>query len=78
MTTFEKIKEFDIDSMAHFIIELINTTEERLLRQLHEQGINCSIVRPSPEFQYVDSMAFLSKEVDDEHDEFNEYDSSNT
>ena len=75
MTTFEKIKEFDIDDMAHFIIELINTAEERLLQQLHEQGINCSIVRPSPEFQYADNMAFLLMEVDDEHDE---HDSSNT
>ena len=78
MTVYEKIREFTIEDMANFVMELINTTEIRLLQQLQDQGINCSIVRPSPELQYADNLVFLLKEVDDEHDEYDEHDSGNT
>ena len=71
------IKEFDINDMTHFIMELINVTEERLLQQLHEQGYDASLVRLSPELQYADNLAFLLKEVDDnEYDDW--YDSDDT
>lgn len=68
MTVYDKIKQFDINAMTHFIMELINVTEERLLQQLYEQGCDVSLVRPSPELQYADNMAFLLKEVDDDYD----------
>lgn len=73
MTTYEKIKEFDINDMTHFIVELINTTEERLLQQLYEQGCDVSLVRPSPEFQYADNLAFLLKEIDDDYNSDSNY-----
>lgn len=63
MTYFENIKEMDIDALAAFIYGLIDSTEEKIQKQLHKQGIEFDRISVAPEIQIANHKRFLNSEV---------------
>ena len=65
MTLYEKILTFNVDDMAIFIQEIVNSTEERLLQDVSKQGYEVSLVRIHPDVQFANNLKTLLTEFDD-------------
>lgn len=68
MTLYEKIIEYDIDTLAAFIYGVVAETEEGMLKMLSNKGIECSLVNLSPDLRIANNVLLLSQEVSDEQD----------
>lgn len=68
MTLYEKIIEYDIDTLAAFIYGIVADTEEGMLKMLSNKGIECSLVNLSPDLRIANNVLLLSQEVLDEQD----------
>lgn len=68
MTDFERIKNFDLESMAIFITTLIVETEERILGQLDALGIDVSLCSTCFDSRVAQQIDLLCREVERDGD----------
>ena len=67
MTVYEKIVNYDIDTMAAHIFGIISGTEERLLGNLSALGIEAGLSTLSDDIRIAQIKQDLLREVSDEH-----------
>lgn len=65
MTLYEKILTYDVDTMAAHIYGIISGTEERLLGNLSDLGIDASLSTLSEDIRIAQIKHDLMREVSD-------------